>query len=75
MPDIKLRCRTCNLDFWFTERDQEFYKEMGEKDGGQPWAPPKHCKSCRTKRKIEKEQRQKHFAPQNLEEEGQYLNE
>ena len=43
MADIKKTC-ACGSDFYFTERDQEFYKDKG-------YTPPKRCKPCREVKK------------------------
>jgi hypothetical protein len=45
--DIEIKCIDCSEPFWWTERDQEFYKEKG-------LSKPKRCKNCRA---IKKQQR------------------
>lgn len=44
MADLDMNCLDCKNPFYFSERDQEFYKEQG-------FTPPKRCYSCRQKRK------------------------
>lgn len=44
MPSEVIRCQDCGVDFEFTERDQEFYKDRG-------FDKPKRCKPCRIKKK------------------------
>lgn len=51
MPNIDLKCADCGNDFYFTERDQEFYRTKG-------FSQPKRCFQCRQKRKEEKTGRQ-----------------
>jgi DNA replicative helicase MCM subunit Mcm2 (Cdc46/Mcm family) len=52
MSSITIKCEDCQKDFYFTDRDQEFYKEKG-------YSEPKRCFNCRKKRKLEWEARQK----------------
>lgn len=47
--DKTIKCIDCGFEFTFTARDQEFYKEKGFTN------EPKRCKSCRDKRKQQKE--------------------
>lgn len=49
MEDKKIVCKDCGKTFFFTVRDQEFYKEKGFTN------EPVRCKDCRIARK-EKEQ-------------------
>jgi hypothetical protein len=47
MPNnLSICCKDCGKDFWFTVKDQEFYKRMG-------FSQPKRCKPCRDQRKTE----------------------
>jgi hypothetical protein len=41
-------CRDCNSKFIFTEGEQRFFEEK-------QYTPPNRCKSCRDKRKLEKQ--------------------
>lgn len=50
MPDQTIQCTDCKQSFPFTEKDQQFFKQKN-------FLPPKRCKSCRAKRKAEKEGR------------------
>ena len=43
--DKVLRCVNCGSQFYFTERDQTFFKQKG-------WNIPKLCKPCRDKKKA-----------------------
>ena len=45
MEDKKIVCRTCNNEFVFTVREQEFYQEKGFEN------EPKDCKDCRMAKK------------------------
>ena len=49
MEDKKITCKDCGTEFVFTVKEQQFYKEKGLEND------PKRCKSCRDKRKQEKE--------------------
>ena len=52
MPNLDLGpCKTCGRAFYLNERDQKFYAEMN-------YAMPKHCKTCRDRRKAEKAERE-----------------
>ena len=42
-----IKCIECGEDFAFTEGEQKYYEEKG-------FLPPKRCKKCRDKRKLEK---------------------
>ena len=42
----ELACGTCRRTFIWSKKDQDFYAEKG-------FTPPKHCRSCREKRKKE----------------------
>ena len=44
MPDEQKVCIDCNIDFIYSERDQEFFAE-------QNYSPPKRCKTCAKKRR------------------------
>jgi len=48
MPNIDLVCSDCKNSFYFSERDQEFYK-------AQNFQPPRRCFACRKARKAKKE--------------------
>lgn len=48
MAADKITCKDCGQPFYFTERDQGFFKEKG-------WDPPKRCRDCRRQRKAAKE--------------------
>lgn len=43
--DQTLTCSDCGMQFTFTERDQQYYKERG-------FVPPRRCRTCREKRKT-----------------------
>lgn len=45
MADINLECIECKNSFYFSERDQLFFKEKG-------FQTPKRCYNCRQKRKT-----------------------
>lgn len=49
--DETIVCEDCNQEFIFTARDQEFYAEKGFNN------KPKRCKTCREKRKAERNNR------------------
>jgi hypothetical protein len=44
MPDKTLKCKDCNADFVFSEKDQKFFESKG-------FEPPKRCKPCRDVKK------------------------
>lgn len=44
--DLTIKCIDCSRDFYFTERDQNFFKEKG-------FSNPKRCKNCRNKKKAQ----------------------
>lgn len=44
----ELICADCQQRFYFTEKDQAFFKKMGFSD-------PKRCFPCRKKRKADKD--------------------
>lgn len=46
--DITITCKDCGKDFVFTASGQAFFAEKG-------YTQPVRCKSCREKRKAEKE--------------------
>jgi hypothetical protein len=46
--DKTIKCVDCGSEFIFTARDQEFYAEKGFSN------EPKRCRSCRDKKKAEK---------------------
>lgn len=50
--DKTIKCVDCGCEFVFTARDQEFYQEKGFTN------EPKRCKSCRDKKKAERNQNQ-----------------
>lgn len=50
MADKTIKCKDCGVDFLFTERDQEFYKEKGYEN------EPVRCRECR------KAKKQQHFS-------------
>ena len=45
MADKTLTCSDCNMEFAFTEREQDFYAEKG-------FTEPRRCPSCRASRKA-----------------------
>mgnify|MGYP000216548212 CR=1 FL=1 len=45
MADKVLTCKDCNVEFVFTEGEQEFYKEKGFEN------EPQRCPDCRKARK------------------------
>ena len=47
-------CKDCNNEFEITDNEKVFYESKINSDGI-PFALPKRCKSCRVKRKREKE--------------------
>jgi len=47
MATETIQCLDCNNDFYFTDRDQQFYAENG-------YSKPKRCKPCRDTRKAGK---------------------
>ncbi len=51
MSDETIVCKDCGEEFLFTVRDQEFYKEQGFAN------KPLRCKSCRDKKKAERNNR------------------
>lgn len=46
--DKTIKCVDCGTEFVFTAREQEFYHEKGFTN------EPKRCKSCRDKKKAER---------------------
>lgn len=48
MPDKLLYCKDCNSEFYFTEGEQNFYKEKGFQN------EPQRCQGCRNERKQSK---------------------
>jgi hypothetical protein len=50
--DKEITCVDCGEKFWFTERDQQFYKEK-------QYSEPKRCRDCRAKKKANWEHQQK----------------
>lgn len=50
MSNIEIKCEECGQVFYFTERDQEFYKQKG-------FQQPKRCFKCRQARKARMEGR------------------
>lgn len=51
MEDKKIVCKDCGKTFFFTVRDQEFYKEKGFTN------EPVRCKDCRIARKEKRTSR------------------
>lgn len=51
MEDKKIVCKDCGKTFFFTVRDQEFYKEKGFTN------EPVRCKDCRIARKEKRASR------------------
>lgn len=45
MSSITIKCADCGKDFYFTDRDQAYYKEHD-------YDPPKRCFNCRKERKA-----------------------
>lgn len=45
MPNIDLICKDCEKPFYWSEKDQEFYKKRG-------FQQPKRCYACRQLRKA-----------------------
>lgn len=56
MPSIPLNCSDCNSEFFFTERDQDFFAQQG-------WGPPRRCKPCRDARKAARTAEPRHVDP------------
>lgn len=55
MPESKeLTCATCGEPFLFTVGEEQFLREKF----GDDFAPPRHCKPCRQRRKESQGQRQ-----------------
>lgn len=46
--DIELQCKDCGLNFSFSEKSQELYREQG-------WNDPIRCYDCRQKKKARNE--------------------
>lgn len=44
--DKEITCIDCGEVFWFTKREQEFYKER-------EFSEPKRCRDCRAKKKAQ----------------------
>ena len=58
MPSENKICLDCKASFELTEGEIKFF--AGIKDSsGKPFNPPKRCKACRIKRKIQNEQSNK----------------
>ena len=57
MPDRKITCADCGVEFLFSEGEQAFYAKQVDKRTGKPWMEPKRCKPCRAARKQEKADR------------------
>lgn len=51
MEDLMLACIDCGNSFEFTAGEQKFYSDKG-------MTQPKRCKTCRTKKKLAREQQQ-----------------
>lgn len=49
---MALVCIDCGEDFEFTIGEKKFYKEKG-------FSPPRRCKNCRYKRRVEKQRKDK----------------
>ena len=47
--DKKIICSDCGKEFVFTENDQRFYEDHN-------YVPPKRCKDCRKKRKLNRKE-------------------
>ena len=47
MPDKAIKCRDCGTKFFFTEKDQEFYRGKGYTN------EPSRCTKCRAERKSQ----------------------
>lgn len=54
--DKTLNCKDCNVEFVFTEGEQEFYAERGFVN------EPQRCKSCRDQRKSGARSKREMFA-------------
>jgi len=57
MPDKKITCSDCGVEFPFSEGEQAFYAKQVDKRTGQAWVDPRRCKACRAARKQEKADR------------------
>lgn len=51
MASIEIKCCDCGNTFYFTDRDQAFYKEKGYQN-------PRRCFNCRKLKKQQMEGRQ-----------------
>ena len=49
LKDKTIKCKDCGAEFIFTVNDQKFYQEKGFTN------EPKRCKTCREKKKAERE--------------------
>lgn len=59
LKDKKITCVDCKEEFIFTANEQRFYKEKGFSN------EPKRCKSCREKKKQERQKRDNKFKEEN----------
>lgn len=50
MSNIEIKCSDCGQTFYFTDRDQEFYKQKG-------FQQPKRCFKCRQLKKQQRDGR------------------
>jgi hypothetical protein len=47
-------CRDCENSFEITVSEKEYFERMTDEDG-QPMSLPKRCKTCRSRRRMEKQ--------------------
>lgn len=51
MPDVDIKCQDCGTTFSFTEGEQQWLSSKF----GATYKPPKRCRECRQRRKLERE--------------------
>lgn len=47
--DIEITCKDCSEKFWFTEKEQDFYRQK-------EYSQPKRCRNCRALKKQQRSQ-------------------
>lgn len=65
MQDKKILCKDCGEEFTFSIREQEFYKEKGFEND------PVRCKTCRDKRKLERNSNRRPERPNRFDNNNQ----
>ena len=55
--DKVLKCcePDCKADFTWTAGEQEWFAAKQDPDSGKPFVPPRRCKTCRERKRAERE--------------------